>query len=95
MKQYPAMRSKLSSTEYFTTVIKARDLAQNTKIQSPDNWSNITLHETYQIGNLTLLPPQYSKSEIEHHVSFVANKKIHEKSSILLTKKTMRALQAG
>ncbi len=48
MSQYPAMRGKLGSTEYFTTVIKARDLAQSTKIQSPDDWSDITLHEIYQ-----------------------------------------------
>ncbi len=48
MGVYPAMRGKLGSTEYFTTVIKARDMVQNTKVQSPDDWSNVTMNEIYQ-----------------------------------------------
>ena len=38
MRQYPAIRGKLGSTEYYTIVIKAKRLVSETEIQSPEDW---------------------------------------------------------
>ena len=48
IKQYPAMRGKLGSTEYYTFVVKARDLAASTAVTSPDDWKNMTIDEMAQ-----------------------------------------------
>ena len=40
MGQYPAIRGKLGSTEYYTIVIKAKKLVDETKIQSPEDWES-------------------------------------------------------
>ena len=38
MEQYPAIRGKLGTTEFYIIVIKAKKLAEVTKIQSPEDW---------------------------------------------------------
>ena len=48
IKQYPAMRGKLGSTEYYTFIAKARDLAASTAVTSPDDWKNMTIDEMAQ-----------------------------------------------
>lgn len=46
--QYPAIRGKLGTTEYYTFVIKARELASATEITSPDKWHDIKVDELIQ-----------------------------------------------
>ena len=38
MEQYPAIRGKLGSTEFYVIVVKTKKLAEVTKIQSPEDW---------------------------------------------------------
>lgn len=45
---YPAMRAKLGNTEYYTFVVKARDLAASARLTSPDDWKNIKVEEKWQ-----------------------------------------------